>query len=115
MAIEELKENLSEAEKNLRSYVDNTAEYYKLKSFKLFMRGVATMAKVLLVGGVALLALFILSLAAAFGIGQALENTFLGFLFVGLFYILVGLMCYWFRHKLDKPILKKFSKYYFEE
>ena len=59
-------------------------------------------------------ALFMLSCAAAFGIGVWLENTFLGFLFVGLFYGLIGIIFYLYRDMLDRPMLKKFSEYYFD-
>ncbi|MEJ1221463.1 hypothetical protein [Sediminicola sp. 1XM1-17] len=115
MAFEELKENLSEADANARAFVEHSREYYQLKTFKVLMKAVTSLIKMLLLGSIALLALFILSFAAAFGIGQALENTFYGFLCVGLFYILMGIVAYVFKDKLNKPLLEKFSEFYFEE
>ncbi len=115
MAFEELKENLSEADANARAFVEHSKEYYQLKTFKVLMKGVTSLIKMLLLGSIALLALFILSFAAAFGIGQALENTFYGFLCVGLFYILIGIVVYALKDKLNKPLLEKFSEFYFEE
>jgi hypothetical protein len=114
MALEEIRENLSEVDGDIRSYLENTGEYYKLQGFKIGMRSMTSFAKMLMLGSIALLALFMLSCAAAYGIGVWLENTFLGFLFVGLFYSLVGIIFYLYRDLLDKPMLKKFSEYYFD-
>ena len=114
MALEEIRENLSEVDGDIRSYLENTGEYYKLQGFKIGMRSMTSFAKMLLLGSIALLALFMLSCAAAFGSGVWLENTFLGFLFVGLFYGLIGIIFYLFRDMLDRPMLKKFSEYYFD-
>jgi len=114
MALEEIRENISEVDSDIRSYLENTGEYYKLKGFKIGMRTMTSFAKMLMLGSIALLALFMLSCAAAFGIGLWLENTFLGFLFVGLFYIFIGIIFYVFKDILDKPMLKKFSEYYFD-
>ena len=114
MAFEELKENFEAIDNDARSYLENTGEYYKLQVFKVVMRSITSFAKLMLVGSIALLSLFMLSFAAAYGIGLWLENTFLGFMFVGLFYIIIGIFCYLYRHKLDRPLLKKFSEYYFD-
>ncbi len=115
MAFEELKENLSEADASMRSYLESSKEYYKLRAFKFLMRGITAFSKVLLVGTVAIFALFFLSLAAAYGIGQYLDNTFYGFLIVGAFYVLLGIVLYLLRHKLNTPLLRKFSEFYFDE
>ncbi|SDM09471.1 phage holin family protein [Kriegella aquimaris] len=115
MAFDDVKESLTEAEASIRSYVESSQEYYKLKGFKFLMRGITSFSKILMVGVVALLALLFLSFAASFGIGQALNNTFYGFLCVGLFYLLIGLLLYFLRHKLNKPLLKKFSEFYFDD
>ncbi len=114
MALENLKDNVSEIDRNVRAYLENTEEYYKLKGFKIGMRGISSLVKLLLIGGIALLALLMLSFAFAFGMGQWYDDVFLGFLTVGAFYILIGIICYFFRDRLDKSLLKKFSQYYFD-
>lgn len=115
MAFEEIKENLSEADQNLRSYLETTKEYYHLKAFKVLVKGINALIKTLLLGAITILALFMLSMAAAFGLGQLLENTFAGFLLVGIFYLLIGICVYIFRDRLDGPLLRKFSEIYFDE
>lgn len=114
MALEDLKDNLSEIDRNVRAYLENTEEYYKLKAFKITMRSISSLVKLLLFGSIALLALFMLSFALAYGVGQWLDDVFLGFLIVGGLYILFGIILYLFRNKLDRPLLKKFSDYYFD-
>lgn len=114
MALEEIRENLAEVDSDIRSYIENTGEYYKLQGFKIGMRSITSFAKMLMLGSIVLLALFMLSFAAAYGIGLWLENTFLGFLFVGLFYILIGIIFYLYRNLLDRLMLRKFSEYYFD-
>jgi hypothetical protein len=79
------------------------------------MRGITAFSKVFLVGVVAVFALLFLSLAASYGIGQALDNTFYGFLMVGAFYVLLGIILYLVRHRLNTPLLRKFSEFYFDE
>ncbi len=115
MAFEEIRENYVEADTKVRSYIEKTAEYYQLKGFKFLMQGVTSVSKVLILAAIGIMALFFLSLAASFGIGQILDNTFYGFLCIGLFYVVVGLIVYVTRHKFDKPLLKKFSEFYFDE
>ncbi|MEH6679560.1 MAG: hypothetical protein V7724_03385 [Sediminicola sp.] len=115
MAFEELKENISEADNDLRSYLDTTKEYYQLKTFKVLAKGVNSLVKAMLLGAIAILALFMLSLAGAFGLGQLLDNTFYGFLLIGGFYLLLAILGYLLRDRLDSPLLRKFSEIYFEE
>lgn len=114
MALEELKDTLSEVDQNVRSYLKNTEEYYKLKGFKIAMRSITSIVKILMIGSLALLSLFMLSFALAYGIGQWLDNVFLGFLIMGAFYMVLILVAYLLRNKLDGRILKKFSEYFFD-
>jgi len=115
MAFENLKEGIADVDVNIRAYVGNNLEYYQLKSFKILMKSIASFTKVLLIGLVIAMTILILSLAASFGIGQALGNTFYGFLVVGLFFVLMSFIVYLLRDQLDKPLLKMFSKIYFEK
>lgn len=115
MAFEELKENIAEADSSVRSYLESSQEYYKLKGFKFVMRGITSFSKVLLVGTVALMGIFFLSVGASFAIGQAIDNTAYGFLIVGGFYVFLGIIFYLIRRRLNRPLLEKFSEFYFDE
>lgn len=104
-----------EADADIKSYLEHSEEYLKLKVFKLLMVTVTTFTHTLLLGALALLALFVLSIAASIGIGQALGNPSYGYGIVGLVYIVAGLLCYVFRDKINRPILRRFSKHYFDD
>lgn len=115
MAFEELKKDFLDADANIRSYAKNSDEYVRLKIFKILMRSITSFAQILVVGSVFLIAILFLSLAVSFSIGEALDNFYYGFIIVGLGHIIFGIICYVFREKFNKPLIKRFSRYYFEE
>ncbi|WP_318311023.1 hypothetical protein [Flagellimonas crocea] len=115
MAFEDIKEQIHQVEEGGKSYIKNSLDYYRLQSFKSMMKGLTMAAKVIIVGGVASLALLFLSLSASFWLADLMESTALGFLIVGGFYVLTGLILYALRSRIERPMLKKFSKFYFDE
>lgn len=114
MAFKELKEDLIGAKADMRSYIDNSDEYLRLRIFKIVMQHITGIAQFLLISIGFIFALLFLSLAACLALSEALNSYFIGFIIVGGFYTLVGVLCYLFREKLETPVLKTFSKYYFE-
>ena len=115
MAFEELKENLFEADVNIKSYAKSSEEYIKLKSFKALMISITFITKLLIISALVGIVLLLLSLALAIFLGEVLDNLILGFLIVGLFYALIGLLAYFLRNKVNSPLLKNFSNYYFNK
>ena|SRR5436190_24188662 len=116
MAFEELNENTERFHEDAKSYLEGTVAYYKLKVFKLAMLSITLIFKMLLVG--LCLSVFLLfgSLAAAFAIGEALNNDSLGFLIVGGMYLFFTLLIYAFRRQLvEGPVLRMFSKIFFND
>ncbi len=114
MAFEEFKQDLIGAEADMRSYMENSDEYLKLKVFKVVMHYVTGISQVLLIGIGLVFALLFLSFAASLALSEALDSYVVGFIIIGSFYALVGILLYIFRERLNAPILKKFSKYYFD-
>lgn len=114
MALEELKQDLIEADADLRSYLETSEEYLQLKVFKILMHSVTNLAQIALVGTLVVLALVLLSLGASLAINEKMNSFYIGFVIVGLVYVLIAVLCYFFREKLDKPLLRKFSKHYFD-
>jgi len=115
MAFENLKESIVDVDSNIKEYVGSNMEYYHLKSFKVLMKSITSLTKILLLGAVVLVTVLMLSFAVSYSIGQALGNTYYGFLVVGLFFVVISFIVYLLRSKLDKPLLKTFSKFYFEK
>ncbi len=114
MAFEELKQDLIGAEADMRSYVGTSEEYLKLKLFKVLMNYVTRTIQFLLIGVGISFALLFFSFAAGLALSEALNSYYNGFTIVGSFYAITGILLYVFRERLNAPILKKFSKYYFE-
>lgn len=115
MAFEELREDLTDSQQAAKEYFESSAEYYKLKTFKFVMRAVIALTVVLFLGTLASLAVFFLSMAAAVTLGNHLGNLAHGFWIVGGVYILFGILGYALRNKLESPVLRKFSRDYFED
>lgn len=114
MAFEELKQDLIEAEADMRSYMENSEEYLRLKIFKVLMRYVTSTVQFLLIGAGVIFSLLFFSLGASLALSEALDSFYSGFIIVGGFYTVLGMLFYVFRERLNTPILKKLSKYYFE-
>ncbi|PIB27972.1 hypothetical protein [Maribacter sp. 4G9] len=115
MAFDEFKENLLGAEAEMRSYMETSDEYVRLRIFKILMHFVTSIFQSLLIGMVSVFALLFLSFAACLAISESMDNYYGGFIIIGTFYVLVIIMFYIFRKKLNAPILRKFSNYYFEQ
>ncbi len=115
MAFDELKSDLTDSQQAAKEYIESSAEYYKLKTFKFVMRGIIALTVVLFLGTFVMLAVFFLSVAASMVIGNYLGNLADGFWIVGGVYVLLGLLGYALRNKLETPVLRKFSEHYFED
>ncbi|CAM4301489.1 phage holin family protein [Zobellia nedashkovskayae] len=113
MAFESLKKDLVDVDTDMRSYLETSEEYYKLKVFKVLMGIVTAITQSLFIGAVVFLALFMLSIGASIALNEAMGNFYSGFLIVGAFYILVAICSYVFRNVLHRPLLQNFSKHYF--
>lgn len=108
------KEALNNAVGEVQTYLDTTKDYLRLHVFKMAMHLISSLAKVLLVGLFALLALLFLSYSAALGLGTWMGSTAYGFLTMGGIYVLIFGLAYLFRKRLDAPLLRHFSHLYFD-
>ena len=60
------------------------------------------------------LALLLFSIAVSYGLGVVFDSMVLGFVVVGLFYVLLIGLYALLRDKLSSPLIKRFSIYYFD-
>ncbi len=114
MALEEMKQDLIDADADMRSYLETSEEYLKLKVFKVLMGWVTTVAQIVLIGAILLLALLIVSIGISLALNEVLDSFYYGFIITGIFYLLIAVGCYFFRDTLNRPLLRKFSKHYFD-
>jgi uncharacterized membrane protein YvlD (DUF360 family) len=116
MAFEELKENTENIQEHLKAYVESSAAYYKLRGFKLAMKSTTMIVKFSLILFSGVMVLFFCSIAFALGIGIALNSYPLGFLTVGVFYLIVTGILFLMKDKIvEGPILEKFSEIFFND
>jgi uncharacterized membrane protein YvlD (DUF360 family) len=116
MAFEELKENTENIQEHLKAYVESSAAYYKLRGFKLAMKSTTMIVKFSLILFSGVMVLFFCSIACALGIGIALNSYPLGFLTVGVFYLIVTGILFLMKDKIvEGPILEKFSEIFFND
>ena len=114
MAFDEFKQDLIDIEIDMRSYIAHSDEYLRLKIFKVLTHYATGILKFILIGTGFVFALFFLSIAACIVLSDILESYLGGFIVVAGFYILVAISLYLFRERLNKPVLKKLSEYYFD-
>ncbi|WP_027067648.1 MULTISPECIES: phage holin family protein [Maribacter] len=114
MAFEELKNDLMGLKTEVGSYIEHSDEYYRLKIFKVLSKNVTGLLKFILIGVSSLFALLFVSFAACLWLSEVLNSYFSGFILVAGFYILIAILLYLFREQLNRPVLKKLSKYYFD-
>lgn len=111
-----ISDNLHRLNENIKSFAASTAEYYKLDLFNKGMKGATSMVKGLLMGFFGVLSFFFLSVALAVWIGDALDSPSSGFFIIGGFYLLLLLLILFVLGKyIDRFMLVKFSRMYFEK
>lgn len=108
------QEALQQAIGEAQDYLENSKEYLRLQVFKMAMQLLTSLAKGLLLGAIAGIALLFLSYGAAQQLGTYLGNPDYGYYGVGGFYLLAFILMYVFRNRLDKPVLRHFSHLYFK-
>lgn len=107
---EKLKDNIQETQDTIKELVDGNMAYYKLWVFKVIVRSVSSLFQLLLIGILLVMVLVFISIAAAISIGYAFDNYALGFLIIGVVYLLMTLVVFAIRSKIEKPIIKTLSE-----
>lgn len=108
------KEELLNGGSHLKEYAQKEYEYSKLKIFFQIASLTSSLAKVLLIGTAITLFTVFISFALAIGLGQLFNNMYLGYIAVAGLYLLIAGIVYGLRNKLERFIVKKLSKTYFD-
>jgi|SRR5690554_1728193 len=110
-----LKENIREVHDQTQELINSNLAYYKLWVFNVITKSSSALLKILLIGVLLVMVFVFFSVAAAIAIGYALDNFALGFLIVGGFYLLLSLLIYALRNKIEKPIIEKLSEIFYND
>lgn len=116
MAFEELKENSEDLLIQAKAFLESNVSYYKLWLFKATMKSTTMLLKLFLLSIMLVIVTLFVSIAAAIGIGYALDNMAYGFLIVGAIYLILSIIVYKIQDDIvEGPILRKFSEYFFND
>ncbi|GGA68483.1 competence protein [Flavobacterium palustre] len=116
MAFDDLKEHTENIQEQTKEYIEKNLSYYKLLAFKMAMKSTTMIFKFTLI----LLCICMVLLFCSIGLAFALSNYFgsytLGFLSVGLIYVVITALLFLIKDKIvEGPILEKFSEIFFND
>ncbi len=107
------KENLKETVDLSQQLAEKEYEYAQLKVFYQIASVSSSVVKKSLLAFFTLIAALFLSIAAALWLGNLLESATLGFLWVGLFYVVLVSIALLFRKRIEKYVVNRLAKNYF--
>ncbi len=110
-----IKDNLQEIREEIKSLIESNIDYYKLWAFKVMTKSASMLLKLFLISIAFVMVLIFFSIAGALAIGYALDNFVYGFLIIGGIYLILGIIIFNLKDKIEKPILKIFSEIFFNE
>ena len=104
----EEKNKIESVIQHLNDYLETRWKLFVLNSSDKASDIISSIASVFLIALSMMFVLLFLSISSALWIGHSLENTSIGFLYVGLFYLVVTILLFVFRHTLIKiPVINK--------
>lgn len=104
----------SKAANSGKSYAKSTRKYYELKIFQQISLFSSYALKLVILGSMCILGLIFLAISAAFALGSYLDNFALGYLYVAICFFIIMIFTYLGRKGIDKFLIKKLSKTYFD-
>lgn len=111
-----ISENFKELSDAAQNYIEATIAYQKLDLYKKVMLAAVSTVHKVLVGFMALLGFIFLSFGFAIYLGELLDSTYLGYLIMGLFYVLLCIVVLLtLKPRLEKILLQKSSGKWFSE
>ncbi|MBQ4820540.1 hypothetical protein [Aquimarina sp. MMG016] len=112
--IDALNETSNKAYDSGETYIKTSQEYYKLKAFQQLARAFSFLSKLAIIGGLLFLGLIFLTVAGAIWLGQTIGSTSLACLLMSVMLFICTIIGYLLRKQIDKNIIKKMSKEFFD-
>lgn len=110
-----LGETADKATDTGEKFFKTSHQYFKLKVFQQITFSISMIAKLITIGSFVFIGLIFGAIAGAIAIGNALGSLSLGYLIVGLIFILVGVVIYFNRSSINKVVLEKLGSKFFSE
>jgi len=109
-SVSETSEKITDAGE---TYIKKSQEYYTLKVFQQLSASISLVTKVLVIGGLLIIALFFLAFAMAMFIGDSLGNVALGYVITAIAFLLITGVIYLNRHHINNKVVKSLSTKFF--
>lgn len=110
-----LVESASKAIEQSKDLARHTWEYYKLQLFAQVATLISMVVKVVIIGGLSMIALLFFSVALAQFLGEVVADETLGYVLMGGVLLLISVVVYGCRKYIENKIVQKLSKNFFEE
>ncbi|AUC77269.1 MULTISPECIES: hypothetical protein [unclassified Olleya] len=111
---ESIQDSSNQAIDKGEDYLKKSHEYYKLKVFQQLTTSVSLVLKALLIGGLVLIGFVFIAVGSAIAIGSMLDSFSLGFLIVGLVFMLFSVVIYFNRKQINSKVIQSISKTFFD-
>lgn len=95
-------------------YLNASKDYFKLKIFQQVSLSVNIVTLIVLVGGAVFIGIIFFSLAGAIAIGNALGSMYLGYVIVGGIFVLMALIFFLLRKKIENIVISRVSNTFFD-
>ena len=111
-----IKENFEDLSSTAKDYFESSIAYYKLDFFKKATKVAIDSSHKLIIAFFLLISLLFLSVALSIYLGELLGNIAIGYVIVGIFYLLITILSSLFlKPILKEVILKRASKSFFND
>ena len=112
--LEDINNTTDKASEIGERYIKTSHQYFKLKIFQQLTLTFSMLTKALIIGGLALIGIVFMSVALAIKLGKVLDSTTLGYLAVGFIFVVMAIIIYGFRAKINALIIKTLSLKFFD-
>ena len=107
---EGLNETSTKAVNVGQKYIESSKEYFKLKIFQQLAISISLVGKVLAVGSFVFIAFLFFAISFTIVLGQWLENYALGSCIVGFVFLIISIILYLLRKRINTIVLSKLSE-----
>lgn len=110
-----LEHTTNTAIKKGETFLKNSEQYYKLKTFQVVTLSISLLVKATIIGLFLLIAFIFIAVALSNVISDYLNNKTLGYLLVALLYVVFAIITYILRKSIENSIIKNLSKNFFDD
>lgn len=112
--INSINETSTKAIDTAQNYAKATKEYYRLQAFKQIAKSFSFLSKMAIIGCFFFLGLILLVVSGTIWLGKVIGDSALACLIIAGMLFLIAFICYLLRRQIDKSIIRKISKDFFD-